>query len=95
MNQLLAAVIPLSMKDVVTASVTDPALFAVAAIPFLAVLMPALVPATIATTAPGLTGKVRTPLNDWVTRNSRLIGVVICFGFGAWLVVKGSTGLLR
>jgi hypothetical protein len=84
-----------AMKDVVTASANDPALFAVAVIPFFAVLAPALAPATMATAAPGLTARVLTPLNVWVTANSRLIGVVICFGFGVWLVAKGSMGLLH
>ena len=33
---------------------------------------------------------VLTPLNAWVTKNERVIGMVVCFAFGAYLLVKGG-----
>jgi hypothetical protein len=82
-----------ALKDILRSSVTDAEKIAVTAIPFFAVLAPAILPAALATVAPRLADRVLDPLNAWVTKNQRVIGMVVCFAFGAYLLWKGYVGV--
>jgi hypothetical protein len=82
-----------ALKDIVRAGIPDVQKAAVLAIPYFAVLAPAILPAALATVAPRSADKVLDPLNAWVTKNQRVIGMVVCFAFGAYLLWKGYVGV--
>ena len=50
-------------------------------------------PLVVAIVVPGATTRWLPALGGWMTRNNRWIQVVLCFGFGIWLLVKGVTSL--
>jgi threonine/homoserine/homoserine lactone efflux protein len=56
-------------------------------------LMVAWVPLLVAAVVPGATTRLLPALGGWMTRNDRWIQVVLGFGFGIWLLVKGLSGL--
>lgn len=56
-------------------------------------LMIVWVPLVVAAVVPGATTRLLPALGGWMTRNNRWIQVVLCFGFGIWLLVKGVTSL--
>jgi hypothetical protein len=56
-------------------------------------LMVAWVPLVLAVAVPGASTRLLPWLGDWMTTNDRWIQVVLGFGFGAWLLVKGIGGL--
>jgi threonine/homoserine/homoserine lactone efflux protein len=56
-------------------------------------LMVAWVPLLLAATVPAASSRVLPALGRWMTENDRWIQVVLGFGFGIWLVVKGIQGL--
>jgi hypothetical protein len=56
-------------------------------------LMVASVPLVVAVAVPGASTRLLPALGGWMTRNDRWIQVVLGFGFGIWLVVKGAKAL--
>ncbi len=84
-----------AMKDIVHASIAAPEKILYALIPFLAVLAPAIIPVVLATVAPRTADRVLGRLNAWVTKNQRVIGMVVCFAFGIWLLYKGAAPFLH
>jgi zinc transporter ZupT len=82
------------MKEAATSQAPDAARIAAIAIGYAAVMLPALVPACIATLAPTQTDSVLKPLGEWAKRHSTAITVVICVVFGAYLLVKGIAPLV-
>ncbi len=84
-----------AVKAIVESSIAAAQKVMVALIPFFAVLAPALLPAALATAAPKTADRVLTPLNSWVTKNERVIGMVVCFVFGVYLLVKGGLGVMK
>jgi hypothetical protein len=56
-------------------------------------LMVAWVPLAVALVVPGASSRFLPALGDWMTANNRWIQVVLGFGFGIWLVVKGLGAL--
>jgi threonine/homoserine/homoserine lactone efflux protein len=82
-----------ALKEILKASIPAAEKVAVALIPFFAVVAPAVIPSALASVAPGVADRVLTPLNSWVTKHQRVIGMVVCFVFGAYLLWKGWKGL--
>jgi threonine/homoserine/homoserine lactone efflux protein len=82
------------MKEAATAHAPDAARAAAIAIGYVAVMLPALIPACIATLAPKQTDSVLKPLGAWAKKHSTAITVVICVVFGVYLLVKGVTPLI-
>jgi threonine/homoserine/homoserine lactone efflux protein len=56
-------------------------------------LMVAWVPLLLAATVPAASSRLLPALGRWMTENDRWIQVVLGFGFGIWLVVKGIQAL--
>jgi threonine/homoserine/homoserine lactone efflux protein len=56
-------------------------------------LMVAWVPLLLTAAVPAASNRLLPALGRWMTRNDRWIQVVLGFGFGLWLVVKGVQGL--
>ena len=83
------------MKEAALSSAPDPARIAAACLGYLAVMLPAIVPAAIASLAPAQTDKVLKPLGAWAQKHSTAITVVICLVFAAYLLVKGLAPLIH
>jgi hypothetical protein len=83
------------IKEAIQSSAPQPARMSAVALGYVAVMLPALIPAALATVAPKQTDKVLKPIGGWATRHSATITVVICIVFGAYLMVKGLSPLLR
>lgn len=71
-----------------------PARLAAVAIGYAAVILPALIPACIASLAPAQTDRLLVPLGEWAKKHSTAITVVICLVFAAYLLFKGIAPLL-
>jgi hypothetical protein len=56
-------------------------------------LMVAWVPLVLAVAVPGASTRLLPWLGHWMNANDRWIQVVLGFGFGGWLLVKGISGL--
>jgi cytochrome c biogenesis protein CcdA len=56
-------------------------------------LMVAWVPLVLAVAIPSASERLLPALGNWMNTNSRWIQVVLCFGFGIWLLAKGLRGL--
>jgi cytochrome c biogenesis protein CcdA len=56
-------------------------------------LMVAWVPLLLAVAIPSASDRLLPALGNWMNANNRWIQVVLCFGFGIWLLAKGLTGL--
>jgi hypothetical protein len=56
-------------------------------------LMVAWVPLLLAVAIPSASDRLLPALGNWMNSNSRWIQVVLCFGFGIWLLAKGLTAL--
>jgi uncharacterized membrane protein YfcA len=56
-------------------------------------LMVAWVPLVLAVAIPSASDRLLPALGNWMNANSRWIQVVLCFGFGIWLLAKGLTAL--
>jgi hypothetical protein len=56
-------------------------------------LMVAWVPLLLAVVIPSVSDRLLPALGNWMNANSRWIQVVLCFGFGIWLLAKGLTAL--
>lgn len=55
--------------------------------------MVAWVPLVLAAVVPGASTRLLPWLGGWMTANNRWIQVILGFGFGIWLLVKGVNGL--
>jgi Sap, sulfolipid-1-addressing protein len=53
----------------------------------------AWVPLLLAAAVPAASNRLLPALGRWMTSNNRWIQVLLGFGFGIWLVVKGIQGL--
>jgi Sap, sulfolipid-1-addressing protein len=56
-------------------------------------LMVAWVPLVLAVVIPSASSRLLPALGNWMNRNNRWIQVILCFGFGVWLLAKGVTAL--
>lgn len=84
-----------ALKEIARAHVLLGAKLAIVLVPFVAVLLPALVPVLIATVAPRQSQRVLTPLAAWVGRYSKALTVAISLGFGVYLLAKGIPPFVR
>jgi hypothetical protein len=83
------------LKEAVTSDAPSTARLVAVAIGYIAVMLPALVPAVVATVAPAQTDRVLKPLGAWAQKHSTAITVVICVVFGVFLLAKGLAPLIR
>jgi hypothetical protein len=79
-----------AMKDIAQSSLGRGAKVAVAAIPFFAVIAPALLPTALASAAPKTADRLLKPFGAWVEAHSKQITMGIEIVFGVALVLKGS-----
>jgi hypothetical protein len=56
-------------------------------------LMVAWVPLLLAVAIPSASDRLLPALGNWMNTNNRWIQVVLCFGFGIWLLAKGLRAL--
>ena len=84
-----------AMKAIVQSSVGQSAKIAVATIPFLAVIAPALLPAALATIAPRTADRLLKPFGAWVEAHSKQVTIAIEIVFGVALLLKGGARLLH
>ena len=84
-----------AMKEILQSTVTEAQKVAVAAIPFFAVIAPALVPAALATMAPKTADRLLKPFGVWVEAHSRQVTMAIEIVFGVALLLKGGSKLLH
>lgn len=78
-----------AVKDIVAASVSSMDKFLVSMMPFVAVLLPAIVPLLAAVLAPETADRVLSKIHAWLGRNNRVISVSLAFVFGAYLLWRG------
>ena len=88
----LALYIP-AMKLIATSHVSDADRLLAHAIVLLIALAPAVVPVALVAVAPGSSRRVLDALARFMTEHRGAIPVVLGFGFGAWLIVKGLGAL--
>jgi hypothetical protein len=84
-----------AMKDIGQAHIPMTAKAAVLAIPFVAVLAPALVPTFLSSVAPKQSDALLEKTAAWTGDHSKAITVAICVIFGVYLLAKGLPPLLR
>jgi hypothetical protein len=77
------------IKEAVHSQAPDMARLSAVAMGYVAVMLPALIPAAVATVAPKQTDLVLKPVGEWAQAHSTLITVVICVAFGGYLLIKG------
>lgn len=82
------------LKEAMVSTAPDAARATAVAIGFLAVMLPALIPAALATVAPAETDRLLKPLGAWAQEHSTALTVVICVVFGAYLLFRGIAPLL-
>jgi len=83
------------LKEAGQSSAPDAARAAAVAMGYLAVMLPALVPAVIATLAPAQTDRVLKPLGTWAKEHATPITVAICLIFATYLLIKGLPPLIH
>lgn len=83
------------MREAGQSHAAETARIAVVAMGYLAVMLPALVPACIASIAPKQTELLLVPLGAWSKKHSTAITVVICSVFAAYLLAKGLAPLFH
>jgi hypothetical protein len=82
-----------AVRDIVAASLSLPVKIMVGSMPFIAVLLPAIVPLLAAVLAPETADRVLSNIHGWLGRHSRAISVSLAFIFGAYLLLKGASKL--
>ncbi len=82
-----------AVKEIAHAGVETAEELGVLAILLTITMIPVLVPLLVFTVAPDAAGRMLTPIGAWVRARSRPIGIALLLGFGAYLLVKGLTGL--
>jgi hypothetical protein len=88
----IALYIP-AMKFVAVSRVSVADKVVVTAIVFAIVLSLVLVPVVLTALMPRLAGRVLSAIGGWMQAHHKAIAVGVCFGFGAWLAIKGLTAL--
>ena len=88
----IALYIP-AMKLIATSHVSDADRVLAHVIVLLIALAPAAVPVALVAVAPDSSRRVLDALARFMTNHRRAIPVVLGFGFGAWLIVKGLAAL--
>jgi hypothetical protein len=83
------------IKEAIQSSAPDAARLSAVVIGYAAVMLPALLPAVVASVAPKQTDRVLKPVGAWAESHSTAITVVICVAFGAYLLFKGLAPLVR
>jgi len=78
-----------AMAAILVADVAVADQFVAAAIVFVVSLSAVLLPLVLTAVAPRASGRVLAAIGGWMTANHRAISVVLSFGFGSYLVVKG------
>ena len=84
-----------ALKEIARAHVVSGAKVAIVLVPFVAVLLPALVPVLISTVAPRGSQRILAPVAAWVGKYSKVLTVAISFGFGVYLLAKGIPPFFR
>jgi threonine/homoserine/homoserine lactone efflux protein len=56
-------------------------------------MLPVLVPLAVVAVAPSASERLLTRAGDWLAAHRRTLAVALCFGFGAYLVIKGLARL--
>ena len=84
-----------ALKEIAGAHLPSPETLAVLAIPFFAVLAPAVIPAALSTVAPHQSDRALKPLSAWMGRHTKVITVAISVVFGVYLLARGLPPLLR
>lgn len=84
-----------AIKDISRAHIVVGARLAVALLPFIAVLAPALVPALFGTVAPRESDRLLRPVAAWVGKYAKTITVAVSLVFGVYLIAKGAWALMR
>jgi hypothetical protein len=84
-----------AMKEIGLAHISATEAIAVLAIPFVAVLVPAIVPTALSSIAPQQTDKGLKTVSAWTGAHSKAITVALCLVFSAYLLAKGLPPLLR
>ncbi len=80
-----------AIRDITAASISGTAKLLVTAIPFIAVLVPAVVPLLAVIFFPNKAGKSMERLNVWLARHSKTISISLSFVFGVFLLWKGAS----
>ena len=88
----IALYIP-AMKLIATSHVSNADRVLAHVIVLLIALAPAAVPVALVAVAPGSSRRVLDAVAEFMTEHRRAIPVVVGFGFGAWLIVKGLAAL--
>jgi hypothetical protein len=83
------------MREAGQSQAPAPARLTAVALGFLAVMLPALIPACTASLAPSQTERVLVPLGEWATKHSAAITVTLCLVFAGYLLFKGLAPLLH
>jgi hypothetical protein len=81
-----------ALKVVAESAVGSVAKVLVTVVVFLISLSFVLVPLVVAAVVPGST-RVLKAVGDTMTRHRRAMNLVLCLGFGAWLVIRGIAAL--
>ena len=84
-----------ALKAIGDSHLPDVQQLAVVAIPFFAVLAPAIVPTFLSTVAPKKSDALLKKVAAWTGAHSKAITVTICVVFGVWLLAKGLPPLLH
>jgi threonine/homoserine/homoserine lactone efflux protein len=84
-----------ALKDIGNAHIPQTVQLLVLAIPFFAVIAPALIPTALSTVAPKRSDELLKPLAAWTSEHSNAIAAVISLVFGLYLVAKGLPPLLK
>jgi len=84
-----------ALKEIMESNVSQTAKMAVALIPFLAVIAPAVLPAALASIAPKAADRVLKPFGAWVEAHSKQVTIAVELVFGVALVAKGASKLLH
>jgi hypothetical protein len=80
-------------KEIARADVSSAGKTAVLALVIFMPLVPVLAPLAIYSVAPTRADSILAPVNSFVKRHARTIGLAITFVFGVYLIVKGSLAL--
>jgi hypothetical protein len=82
-----------AMKLIAAAEVDDATRGFVTLIVFVITLATVLVPLALTVVAPSTSGRVLAAVGDWMRTHQRATTVVLGFGFGAWLLIRGVAAL--
>jgi threonine/homoserine/homoserine lactone efflux protein len=84
-----------ALKEIAYARIPPTEMLAILAIPFFAVLAPAVIPAALSSVAPRQSDRALKPLAAWMGGHSKVITVAISVVFGIYLLARGLPPLLH